>query len=202
MGSCISFAGNLENLSSPVRLPTLLRLAKQPISNRAKEDARLLRLIRPSFITSHGAPRGGRLERLRESCGERDVFCAQPGPRPMDGPGSRSSFQPSGLGPSYPLGVLAQHHAFPESARLGIARGELDPGWYVLRTFEKWCLASNLGVPRAVDQRDGLLKRIMLFEGDMSEGLNGTCPSIDSGPAHAGCSRVHETNHRSGFQKL
>ena len=29
------------------------------------------------------------------------------------------------------------HHAFPESARMGIAPGELDPGWQVLRTLER-----------------------------------------------------------------
>ena len=40
---------------------------KQPISNRAQEDARLLRLIRASFVASHGiyAPLG--LLDLREA---------------------------------------------------------------------------------------------------------------------------------------
>jgi len=38
----------------------LLRLAEEPISSRAQDDARLLRLIRASFVASHGiygAPR-------------------------------------------------------------------------------------------------------------------------------------------------
>jgi fatty-acid desaturase len=48
------------------------------------------------------------------------------------------------------------HHAFPESARMGIGPGELDPGWLVLRELEKMGLASNLGVPRAEDMRDDL----------------------------------------------
>jgi stearoyl-CoA desaturase (delta-9 desaturase) len=38
------------------------------------------------------------------------------------------------------------HPAFPESARLGLAPGELDPGWHVLEMFEKFRLASSLGV--------------------------------------------------------
>jgi stearoyl-CoA desaturase (delta-9 desaturase) len=48
------------------------------------------------------------------------------------------------------------HHAFPESARMGIAAGEWDPGWRVLRVCERLGLASNLGVPRAVGMRDDL----------------------------------------------
>jgi fatty-acid desaturase len=48
------------------------------------------------------------------------------------------------------------HHAFPESARMGIATGEWDPGWVVLRVFERMGLASNLGTPRAADKRDDL----------------------------------------------
>jgi fatty-acid desaturase len=48
------------------------------------------------------------------------------------------------------------HHAFPESARLGIERGQLDPGWIVLRFLEQLGLTSNLGVPRAEEQRDDL----------------------------------------------
>jgi stearoyl-CoA desaturase (delta-9 desaturase) len=48
------------------------------------------------------------------------------------------------------------HHAFPESARMGIGPGELDPGWLILRALEKMGLAKNLGVPRAEDMRDDL----------------------------------------------
>jgi stearoyl-CoA desaturase (delta-9 desaturase) len=50
----------------------------------------------------------------------------------------------------------SNHHAFPESARMGIAPGELDPGWHLLRALEKIGLANNLGVPRAEDMRDDL----------------------------------------------
>jgi fatty-acid desaturase len=36
------------------------------------------------------------------------------------------------------------HHAFPESARLGVDQGQLDPGWIALRLLEQCGLASNL----------------------------------------------------------
>jgi fatty-acid desaturase len=48
------------------------------------------------------------------------------------------------------------HHAFPESSRMGLEPGELDPGWHVLRMLEKIGLASNLAIPRAEDKRDDL----------------------------------------------
>jgi len=48
------------------------------------------------------------------------------------------------------------HHAFPESARMGIGPGELDPGWLVLRVLEKMGLARNLGIPRTEAMRDDL----------------------------------------------
>jgi stearoyl-CoA desaturase (delta-9 desaturase) len=48
------------------------------------------------------------------------------------------------------------HHAFPESARMGIAPGEWDPGWQMLRLFERVGLVSNIGLPRAEFKRDDL----------------------------------------------
>jgi fatty-acid desaturase len=51
------------------------------------------------------------------------------------------------------------HHAFPESARLGIEDGQLDTGWLVLRLLEKWHLASHLGAPRGDSLRDDLFLR-------------------------------------------
>jgi stearoyl-CoA desaturase (delta-9 desaturase) len=50
------------------------------------------------------------------------------------------------------------HHAFPESARMGIGPGELDPGWLVLRLLEKIDLVHNLGIPRTQDMRDDLME--------------------------------------------
>ncbi|MEL7187138.1 MAG: acyl-CoA desaturase, partial [Pseudomonadota bacterium] len=36
------------------------------------------------------------------------------------------------------------HHAFPGSARLGLERGQWDPGWWVLRALSKFGLAKTL----------------------------------------------------------
>lgn len=48
------------------------------------------------------------------------------------------------------------HHAFPESARIGLDPEEYDPGWDLLRLFEKLGLVSNLGLPRSVEEREDL----------------------------------------------
>ncbi len=49
------------------------------------------------------------------------------------------------------------HHAFPESARMGLDATQCDPGWFVLRGFERLGLVWNLGQPRAPDKRDDLV---------------------------------------------
>ena len=48
------------------------------------------------------------------------------------------------------------HHAFPESARIGLDRGQTDPGWWVIRLMEKLGVARNVGVPRSEDSREDL----------------------------------------------
>ncbi len=48
------------------------------------------------------------------------------------------------------------HHAFPESARIGLEVGQSDPAWMVIRFFEKRGWAHSLGQPRAEDMRDDL----------------------------------------------
>jgi fatty-acid desaturase len=50
------------------------------------------------------------------------------------------------------------HHAFPESARMGIQWDELDPGYWVIAALEKRGLAWNVGAPRAETARDDLLE--------------------------------------------
>jgi len=48
------------------------------------------------------------------------------------------------------------HHAFPESARIGLGLDEFDPGWVVLR-WMKWAgLAWSLGSPRGDAEREDL----------------------------------------------
>jgi fatty-acid desaturase len=49
------------------------------------------------------------------------------------------------------------HHAFPESARIGLEAGQTDPGWWVVRLLETSGLARNVGRPRPVHLRDDLM---------------------------------------------
>lgn len=41
------------------------------------------------------------------------------------------------------------HHAFPESARIGLYRGEHDPGWWVIALLQRMGLVSRVGLPRS-----------------------------------------------------
>jgi fatty-acid desaturase len=48
------------------------------------------------------------------------------------------------------------HHAFPESARMGIEPGQLDPGWAVLVLLQRCGLVSRIGAPRPIAAREDL----------------------------------------------
>lgn len=48
------------------------------------------------------------------------------------------------------------HHAFPESARIGLEPGQSDPAWLVISFFEKRGWAKNVGLPRAESMREDL----------------------------------------------
>lgn len=48
------------------------------------------------------------------------------------------------------------HHAFPHSARLGLAEGEWDPGWWALRALEHFGLVRDLQLPDRVENKNGL----------------------------------------------
>ena len=49
------------------------------------------------------------------------------------------------------------HHAFPESARIGLLPGEADPGWWVIRCLHRFGLITRVGAPRAQAQREDLV---------------------------------------------
>jgi fatty-acid desaturase len=51
------------------------------------------------------------------------------------------------------------HHAFPESSRIGIEPGQHDPAAWVIERFESWGWAWNLGKPRPEIDRDDLQRR-------------------------------------------
>ncbi len=48
------------------------------------------------------------------------------------------------------------HHAFPESARIGLEKDEFDPGWEVIRWLENAGWAWNVGQPRPEGSRRDL----------------------------------------------
>jgi len=49
------------------------------------------------------------------------------------------------------------HHAFPGSARLGLHRGEWDPGWWMLMGLERLGLVWNLRLPADLPPREELV---------------------------------------------
>lgn len=49
------------------------------------------------------------------------------------------------------------HHSYPESARLGLHSGQMDPGWWVLRAFERLGWVSNLKTPDDLPPRPELI---------------------------------------------
>lgn len=85
-------------------------------------------------------------------------FCHNPGPGRWRRRGA--SVQASNL-PG--LGLLTygecwhnNHHAFPESARIGLEKGQTDPGWTVIRSLERIGLIWGVGQPRDALQREDL----------------------------------------------
>ncbi len=50
------------------------------------------------------------------------------------------------------------HHAFPESARIGLESGQADPSWWVIRGFEKLGWVWDVGVPRPALEREDLIE--------------------------------------------
>jgi fatty-acid desaturase len=45
------------------------------------------------------------------------------------------------------------HHAFPESARIGLGPHEVDPGWWVILGLHRLGWVTRIGVPRPVQQQ-------------------------------------------------
>jgi fatty-acid desaturase len=50
------------------------------------------------------------------------------------------------------------HHAFPESARMGLEQGQLDTGWSLLKILERFGLVWNIGTPRDKSKRSDLIE--------------------------------------------
>ncbi len=50
------------------------------------------------------------------------------------------------------------HHAFPYSAKLGLLKGQWDPGWWVLKGFEKLGWVSDFVLPQTTELRRELIQ--------------------------------------------
>jgi stearoyl-CoA desaturase (delta-9 desaturase) len=86
-------------------------------------------------------------------------FCHNPGPGRWHVSGA--SVQASNL---RGMGLLTygecwhnNHHAFPESARIGLESGQLDPAWWLISALERNGLVWSVGRPRAFQDRDDLI---------------------------------------------
>ena len=52
------------------------------------------------------------------------------------------------------------HHAYPESARMGLEPGQADPGWWVLLLLCRLGLVTRLGLPRGAPHCDDLVASV------------------------------------------
>lgn len=91
-------------------------------------------------------------------------FCHNPGPGRWTVKGAYvQATNLSGLGLlTYGECWHNNHHAFPESARIGLEAGQLDPGWILIRSLERARLIWNVGRPREEGLRDDLHDRSTL----------------------------------------
>lgn len=87
-------------------------------------------------------------------------FCHNPGP-------GRWQVKEAGIQASNlrGLGLLTygecwhnNHHAFPESARIGLEPEQPDPGWWVIQCLEQAGLVYDVSLPRAKAKRDDLVE--------------------------------------------
>lgn len=88
-------------------------------------------------------------------------FCHNPGPGRWTVKGAYvQATDLSGLGLlTYGECWHNNHHAFPESARIGLEAGQTDPGWLVIRSLQRARLVWNVGIPREEAFRDDLQDR-------------------------------------------
>jgi fatty-acid desaturase len=49
------------------------------------------------------------------------------------------------------------HHAFPESAKIGLEKGQPDPAWWFIKLMGALGLAKNIRTPRSISEREDLL---------------------------------------------
>jgi len=85
-------------------------------------------------------------------------FCHNPGPgkwRVKDAAVQASNIPGLGI-VSYGECWHNNHHAFPESAKIGLEKGQSDPAWWFILLLSRLGLANNIRTPRKIDQRDDI----------------------------------------------
>jgi len=85
-------------------------------------------------------------------------FCHNPGPgkwRVKDAAVQASNIPGLGL-LTYGECWHNNHHAFPESAKIGLEKGQLDPCWYFISLLNRLGLVKRVGLPRKIELREDL----------------------------------------------
>lgn len=87
-------------------------------------------------------------------------FCHNPGPGDWHVKGAGVQASNLGFGGFLTHGECwhNNHHAFPESAQIGLQKNQLDPAWVIIRMLERLGWVSDVKRPRAKAQREDLIK--------------------------------------------
>lgn len=67
------------------------------------------------------------------------------------------------------------HHAFPGSAKLGLLPGQIDLGWWLIRSFEKLGLADKIVTPETMPFRPALKPASTISLGHLSHSQRVSC---------------------------
>ena len=62
------------------------------------------------------------------------------------------------------------HHAWPNSAKMGLLPGQTDLGWWLIRGFAALGLAHNIKTPEMLPERDGLRRVARTESGELATG--------------------------------
>jgi stearoyl-CoA desaturase (delta-9 desaturase) len=62
------------------------------------------------------------------------------------------------------------HHAWPNSAKMGLLPGQTDLGWWLIRGFAALGLAHNIKTPELLPERDGLRRVARTESGELVTG--------------------------------
>ncbi|MEM1160397.1 MAG: acyl-CoA desaturase [Pseudomonadota bacterium] len=72
------------------------------------------------------------------------------------------------------------HHAFPHSARLGLEKGQTDPGWWLIRGMASLGLARDVQQPESQPERTGLKRNAAHPSGSTRPTLTRPSAKLDS----------------------